>query len=405
MNIGIDIRPLMSPIRTGVGEYTFELLNAIFHEDTEHQYFLFYNAHGEATKHIPNWDQKNITYVGLNYPNKLFNSAQILFHHPKIDTLITSKIQSKNINSPSKLDLFFSPNPNFTTLTEQTKHIITIHDLSFEFFPEFYSQKQRLWHQLVNPRKQCERAYHILTPSENTKQDLINYYKIPSDKITVIYPGLSETFKEQLIKSPLERGVVGVQSSVKEKYHLPDHFILSFGTIEPRKNILGLIKAFELFKNQEKNNSQLLTQNFQLVIAGSAGWKNKPIFTRINASPYKNSIHLIGSVLPAEKAALYSLAGLFVYPSFYEGFGFPILEAFAAQVPIITSNRSSLPEVSGQHAYLVNPHKSHEITLGMSAILTQEKIKNYFIQNGTIRAGQFTWKKAAEKWLQSIEKI
>ena len=397
MNIGIDIRPLMSPVRTGVGEYTFELLNAIFNQDTEHQYFLFYNSQSDVSRYLPSWQQPNVHFVATRYPNKLFNITQLLFQKPKLDRLIK--------NTSSSLDIFFSPNPNFTALTKTVKHILTIHDLSFEFFPEFYSTKQRLWHQLINIQKQCASARHILTPSENTKRDLINYYHLSPEKITVIYPGLSKNFQKHLADASSTEQGRDTQSVLRVKYHLPPHFILSFGTVEPRKNILGVIEAFELFKNQTSQNLGLSASDCHLVIAGSSGWKNQPIFKRINSSVYKEYIHVLGSIPAKDKAGLYSLADLFVYPSFYEGFGFPVLEAFTAQVPVITSNRSSLPEVAGRGAYLVNPHKPHELTLGMNTILAHQELKNRLIKNGNEQVKYFNWQKAAEEWLEVVKKL
>ena len=395
MNIGIDIRPLMSPVRTGVGEYTFELLNAIFKEDTEHQYFLFCNAHGEVAHYIPKWEGNNIHYLQLSYPNKIFNLSQIIFHRPRIDLLINTKMNSKK-RGP-QLDVFFSPNPSFTTLTSPTKHILTIHDLSFEFFPEFYSHKQRLWHQAINPRKQCQRASLILTPSEHTRDDLLRNYHIPKEKIKVIYPGLSEYFKEKINDRD---GLTATASMLKTKYSLPEHFILFFGSLEPRKNTVGLVEAFEIFK---KSNSNIPSHH--LVIAGSIGWKNQSILKRIRQSPYQNQIHIIPSIPAEEKAALYSLADLFIYPSFYEGFGFPILEAFAADLPVITSHLSSLPEVAENHAYLINPHKPIEIAQAIQIILMQPETKLRLIQGGREQMKKFTWQAAATQWLQTIKNI
>jgi glycosyltransferase involved in cell wall biosynthesis len=396
MNIGIDIRPLMSPIRTGVGEYTFELLNAIFELETEHQYFLFYNSHRNLSKNIPKWNQPNIHYIPTNYPNKLFNFILTLTSFPKLDSLI-----KKRLTLPH-LDIFFSPNLNFTALSSKTKYILTIHDLSFEFFPEFYSLKQRLWHRLINIKKQCHRANLILTPSENTKQDLIKHYQITSEKIKVIYPGLSENFKQTLTN---QTELDNMCSKFKTTHYIPPHFILSFGTIEPRKNILGLIKAFESFKYQSTQHSSYPFPDYHLVIAGSEGWKNQAIFEYLTTSPYKNSIHTLGAVSPLEKAVLYSLADLFVYPSFYEGFGFPILEAFAAKIPIIASNRSSLPEVTENTAYLINPHRPEEIAVAMNTILSHENIKSRLITEGYQQLEKFTWQKAAEKWLKTIKEL
>ncbi len=375
MRIGIDIRPLMSPTRSGVGEYTYELLNAIFAIDKTNQYFLFYNSAKDVSNNIPKWSQDNIHYEHKNWPNKLFNACTKLFNFPKID---------KN-----NLDYFFSTNFNFTALSKKTKYILTVHDLSFEFFPKFYSFKQRLWHYAINPKKQCEKANIILTPSENTKRDLINIYKIPAEKIKVIYPGTnchSEQSEESLSVEKLQ---------LKQKYNLPTNFILFLGTIEPRKNIIGLIEAFE-------QSYPLLPTPYSLIIAGHKGWNDKKIYQKFQSSPYKDKIKFIGSIDAKDKSVLYSLASLFVYPSFYEGFGFPVVEAMACGVPVITSNRSSLPEVAGQAAYLVNPNRPSELTGAIIEILKNEKLRENFRTLGLEQAKKFSWEQAAREFLEVL---
>ena len=348
MLIGIDIRPLMHPVRTGVGEYIYELLDALFKIDKQNQYFLFYNSSGDVLKNLPKWEQENVHYAGFKYPNKLFNLALLIFKQPKLDRLILKKIKQYNnvtIKQSDNLDYWFSPNINFTAISKKCRQILTIHDLSFEYFPDCFSLKRRLWHKILNPKKAYQRADMILTPSENTKRDVIGEYKISEDKIKVIYPGLSEKFRANS-SEPIE--------NLKKKYNLPDKFILFLGTLEPRKNIIGLIEAF--------NASELRTIGYELVIAGAKGWKFKPIMDLIAKS---DKVRYIGYVDMADKQGLYVLAGIFAYPSLYEGFGFPVLEAMFAGAPVITSNRSSLPEVVRDCAYLVNPNNVDDIAQGL----------------------------------------
>ncbi|PIT88386.1 MAG: hypothetical protein COU29_01190 [Candidatus Magasanikbacteria bacterium CG10_big_fil_rev_8_21_14_0_10_36_32] len=385
MNIGIDIRPMMTSPRTGVGEYTFELLDAVFKIDQNNQYFLYYNASKQTSTNLPTWNQPNVHYVITHYPNKLFNSAIKLLSRPRLD-----KIISKKCNLTNGLDCFYSPNLNFVSLSSKTKYILTIHDLSFEFFPEFFSKKQILWHGAVNPKKQCQRADTILAPSENTKRDIMNYYKIEEKKIKVIYPGLSPIFNsinnEQLSTN---------KESVKQKYNLPNHYILFLGTIEPRKNIVGLIEAFEkVYSN--------LPIPHHLIIAGANGWSNKEIFNRAAYSPIKDHIKFIGYINSEDKPALYSNASLFIYPSFYEGFGFPALEAMAMGAPVITSNRSSLLEVAGDAAYLINPLQTNSIIQAILDILNKPELRARLIKKGRERAQLFSWEKAAKEWITTI---
>ncbi len=385
MNIGIDIRPLMTAPRTGVGEYTFELLDAVFQIDKTNQYFLFYNASRQTARNLPAWNQPNVHYIITHYPNKLFNGAIKLLNRPRLD-----KIIAKKANLPDGLDCFYSPNLNFVSLSSKIKHILTIHDLSFEFFPEFFSKKQVLWHGAVNPKQQCRRADIILTPSENTRRDIIDYYKIEEKKIKVIYPGLSPMFS----KINNEQLTIN-KEAVKQKYNLPNHYILFLGTIEPRKNIVGLIEAFE------KVYSQLPIPHY-LIIAGANGWSNKEIFNRAAYSPVKDHIKFIGYINSEDKPALYSNASLFIYPSFYEGFGFPALEAMAMGVPVITSNRSSLLEVADDAAYLINPLQTNSLIQAILDILNKPELRVRLIKKGHERAQLFSWEKAAKEWLNCI---
>lgn len=423
MKIGVDLRALMTPNRTGVGEYTVELLNAIFNIDDKNQYYLFYNSSRDVSKHIPRWEKPNVHYVAMKWPNKLFNLSLKIFKYPKIDKSIIRNLKLGLRN----LDYWFSPNLNFTALSNNIKHILTVHDLSFELFPEFFTLKQRLWHRLINPKKQCERADIILTPSENTKRDIVDYYKIDADKIKVLYPGVNCHFDRDSRRaeksldnrerdSSTMLGMTEKERQVIKKYNLPEKFILFLGAIEPRKNIIALIEAFEIycqgvsspprggipFAGQYAPTRAQNIVPLQLIIAGAPGWKNKKIYDRANKSPVRDKIKFIGFVKPEEKPALTAAASLFVYPSFYEGFGFPVLEAMVADTPVIASNRASIPEITDSDAYLVNPNKPQEIAEGMKRLLNNKNLRDEQTKKTLLEAKKFDWKTTAEKWLQIV---
>src|SRR3990167_10982597 len=184
LKIGIDISPLASSSRTGVGEYTYELLHALFDIDSENQYFLFYNGFKDVSACIPKWNQKNVHGVCTRWPNKLFHASLQFLRWPKMDRIIEQK-------AGGTLDYFFSPNICFHSVSKKCKHILTVHDLSFEIFPECFSLKRRLWHILLSPKKPCQKANRIIVPSENTKQDIVDMYGISPETIKVIYSGLS----------------------------------------------------------------------------------------------------------------------------------------------------------------------------------------------------------------------
>jgi len=377
MNIAIDIRPLMAGARTGVGEYTVELINALLKIDSTNQYFLYYNSARAIEKNLPIWSAPNVKIIATKYPNKLFNFFLKIFKFPRLDKLIAKKAKIK------KVDVFISPNLGFVALQKNTRHILTIHDLSFEFFPEFFTLKQRFWHKLTSPRALCKRAHLIITPSENTKRDLIDYYNLSPEKIAVIYPALSPDF------TPATPEQI---SNIKKKYNLPEKFFLFLGTIEPRKNIIALIDAYEKIFSS-------LSFPYQLIIAGAQGWKNNKILIRAKNSPLKDKIKIIGYVAAADKPALYASANIFVYPSFYEGFGFPVLEAIASGVPVITSNRSSVPEITGSAAYLINPLNPLEISGAIKILTTDSALRTIQIQKQLTATKNFSWEKSARQLL------
>lgn len=380
MNIGIDIRPLMTKNKTGVGEYTHELLNALFKLDQKNQYYLFYNAaKNHNLKTLP-WQQNNVHYTEGNYPNKLFNLALEL-EAIKIDQFI-----------PVKIDCWYAPNLNFFNLSVDIPYILTIHDLSFELFPQFYTARQNFWHKIIGPKKQCEKAKLIIVPSKNTRRDLTNYYQIPKEKIKVIYPGADNNFSLTNPTLPTDK------TRVLNRYSLPENFILFLGSIEPRKNITTIIKAYEKLPPE-------LTSKHPLIIVGAPGWKNKEIYEAALKSPLASQIKFIGYIAAEDKPVFYSLSSLFIFDSFYEGFGFPLIEAMRMGTPTIAANRASLPEITANASYLVNPNKISDLYQAMKILLTDGELKNNYIKKGHIVAENYSWEKAATNWLAAIEKI
>jgi glycosyltransferase involved in cell wall biosynthesis len=381
MNIGLDIRNLSDPVRTGVGEYTAELITNILDQDKQNNYFLFYNSLKDLKGELLKYKAENVYYIKTSWPNKLLNASLLFLKKPKLDRLI-----SKNIGTRMDLDVFYSPNLNFTALSADLPFVLTIHDLSFVFLRHFYSTKRQLWHFLINARKQCQRADLILAPSENTKNDIIKLFEIPDFKIKVISPGLSTTFLKQDTASA---------QKIKIKYGLPEKFIFFLGTIEPRKNIDGLVDAFLYW--QKKNS---YAEEYKLVIAGAKGWCCTKILERIEEN---KKIKYVGYVRPEEKRVFYELADVFVYPAFYEGFGFPVLEAMSVGTPVITSARSSLPEVTANASYLVNPHNISEIAKGLQLLTSDHYLRNELIDRGYKQLDKFSWKKAASEWYEAVK--
>jgi len=373
MNIGIDIRCLTEAYYSGIGEYTYNLLRHLLAIDSKNQYFLFYNA-AKATK-IPKFDFPNVSYKGFSYPNKIFNLGIRFLKFKKIDKMIGG------------VDIFLTPSFLFTNLSSDCKKILVVHDLSFELYPEFFTLKKRLWHHLINPKKLCRQADVIIAISENTKNDIIRIYQTDPNKIKVIYQGINEMFRRPISEAEKQK--------VKDKYNLPDDFIFYLGNLEPRKNIETLILAFQNLKND----------SLKLVIAGGQAWKYKKIYKLWQQSPVKKRIKFLGYVEASDKPALYSLAKIFIYPSIYEGFGLPPLEAMACSTPVITSFNSSLVEAVDQAGLLIDPNNWNELAETINQLLADKRLQDSLKERGLKHCQKFTWPKAAKEILEIINNL
>jgi glycosyltransferase involved in cell wall biosynthesis len=367
MRIGIDIRPLMQARYSGVSHYTLHMLRALFAHDTVNQYVLFYNSHKEVV--LPKFIGENITYCRLQYPNKLFNAALAFLRRPYVDELMDG------------VDVLYVPNLNFISWSPRCQTVMTVHDLSFMRFPEFFGHKMRLWHQITRPEKIFKKATALVAVSENTKRDLVDLLGIGPDKIKVLYEGVDPDCYVFTQDDPR-------LSQVREKYHLPQKFILYLGTLEPRKNIETLIEAY-----------QTLETDAELVIAGGAGWKTESIY---KLAKNNSKIHFIGYINAQDKGALYNLAHIFVYPSYYEGFGLPLLEAMACGVPVIAGSNSAQVEVVVNSGILIDPYNVNDVAQAIQLLLSDQDVYTYYKEAGLKRAEQFSWDKAGKQLLQIL---
>ncbi|HBI17418.1 MAG: Glycosyl transferase group 1 [Candidatus Moranbacteria bacterium GW2011_GWF2_34_56] len=383
MKIGVDIRCLSEGRRTGVEEYSINFLDKIFKGDTTNNYILFLNS-WKKSKIDLSWIKKykNVTVKRFYFPNKILNLFLWYFNWPKIDKLLGG------------VNLFFMPNLNFIALSNEAKLILTIHDLSFEYFPESFSSKRRLWHVFINPKKLIAQASKILAVSRSTKEDLLSFYKIDPNKIEVIYNGISDELGRIDRNNPrlLE---------VKEKYKLPFKFILFLGTFEPRKNIIGIVKAYEILR-EEKNNE---LDRYKLIIAGSEGWKSKEIKENIMNSRYSDDILWIKFIENEDKVYVYNLSSIFVYPSFFEGFGIPPLEAMKCGIPVIASNNSSLVEIIGEGGIIIDATRPDELALALRESLLDKDFSESFSIGRIKQVQKFSWTKSANKFLEIISNM
>jgi len=270
-------------------------------------------------------------------------------------------------------DLLFVP-AHVLPLLHPHHTLVTVHDLGYRYFPEAHPWKQRLyldWSTRWNARV----ASHILADSQATSQALAQEYGIAAEKITVAYPGYDQALQPVRDPSKLR--------AVRARYGIPGPYILHLGRIQPRKNLARLVEAF----------AQLLPHHpdLTLVLAGPVGWLAEPIQAQVQALALNTHVHFPGYIAEEDKAALISGARVFAFPSLYEGFGFPVLEAQACETPVLTSTTSSLPEVAGQGALLVDPLDVGAIVSGLQRLLADEALRCSLIVQGAANLGRFSW--------------
>jgi len=305
-----------------------------------------------------------------------------------------------------KLDLLHAP-ANIIPLFYNWPAVVTIHDLAIYKFPEFFPGhkiiKQSLATKILVPNT-LNKAKKIIAVSQNTKKDIIDIFGIPEEKIQVVYEGVISHGKNCPNQADF--------ATVSKRYGIKERYLLFVGSLEPRKNIINLVKAFKNYKLTEGDKAT----NLQLILVGSKGWKNDNIFKTIqeanqilSAKEKDAPIKYLGYLSLAEKLSLIAHALAFIFPSLYEGFGLPVLEAMSMSTPVITSNVSSLPEITGTNgALLINPYKESEIQEAINQIITDEGIREQLAITGYQRAQNFTWQRCAEETLkiyyQTVEK-
>lgn len=364
MNIAVNTLGTSS-LKAGTGRYAVNLVKELEIIDKKNNYFVFVN-------------NLNKNYYNSNKNFKLINVGwfgnQTLLRILWEQFVLPFKLKKLNINVLHSLG-FVSP------LVKTTKQIVTIHDTTFFTHSQHHTLFKRIYFKFIIPL--CARKADLISAdSENTRQDIINLLKINADKVKTIHLGVEEIFKKQN------------NNRILKKYSINKNYILFVGMIEPRKNIPNLIKAFSK-----------LDKDFQLVIVGKKGWHYDEIFQLIKKLKLENKIIFTGYVPDEELVSLYSSAKLFVYPSFYEGFGLPVLEAMACQCPVITSNISSMKEIAENAAILVNPNNVKEIEKAMEQILKNKDLQKELIKKGLKRAKEFTWKNTARKSLECYEEL
>jgi glycosyltransferase involved in cell wall biosynthesis len=258
--------------------------------------------------------------------------------------------------------------------------VVTVHDLGFKYFPQAHPVSQRIYLDW-STRYSARRASIVLADSQATAQDLTRFYGTSSEKIRVVYPGV-------------DKPVVGDVQVVRRKYQLPERYFLFIGTLQPRKNIPRIVQAYAHWWSGHQSDG------VGLVLAGEKGWLYDEAW--VEGIP---NVHLPGYIDNTDKGALYAGALALVFPSLYEGFGFPVIEAMHSGTPVITSSTSSLPELAGDAAILVNPAETYMIADALEDIASNEGTRQSLREKGYAQAARFTWERAAEQVMASLESV
>lgn len=364
MIIGIDASRAFKRQRTGIEEYSYQIIKNLVNEIREHEVVLYLRSSQKTDFNLPdNWKIKIIkwprfwTQVGLSLE---------MFLRP-VDALFI----------PAHTVPFIHP----------ARTVVTIHGLEYEFCPEAYSFWEKIYMRF-SIKNSCKWAKKIIAVSENTKKDLIKFYNVPEEKIRVVYEGCSIYYPELVLGS-------NGNEMLKRVQH--DKYLLFIGRLEERKNTIGIVKAFNILKSKYK----IL---HKLVLAGKPGFGYEKIKNKLAQSRRKDAIIELGFISEEEKQYLLKNAEVFLFPSFYEGFGLPILEAQNAGVPVVTSNVSSIPEVVSDSALLVDPNNAKEIADAVYKIISNENIKKDLVQKGLENVKRFSWSKCAREIAEVLGK-
>ncbi len=377
MVIAVDIRSLTAPHKTGVGIVTESVVRAMAKLASRDEFILFATGSEETLTNIPDFsDLSNVTIAPLSTPNKVANLLWSLPIGPTMEHFL-----------PKQPDIWLFPNAHI----HKTKlpYVVIFHDAAIKTVPECFTIKDHLRARFTKESTMFQRAKHVIAVSDHSRSDAIELYKVSEKSITTASLGVDHSIflpREQ----PSDR-------SYRAMYDLNHPYILWLATREPRKNVDSLIRAYTLFR---QNGGAPIP----LVLAGANGWKTRHIDEALKNNPYRSDIKELFYLPEKHKAALYRGALLFIFPSLYEGFGLPVLEAMACGTPIITSLSSSLPSVVGDSALLIDPLNVTDLAQAIHHLIDEPNgslLRNKLIERGLSRAKMFDWDKTASKILKA----
>jgi glycosyltransferase involved in cell wall biosynthesis len=407
MLIGIDASRAARIQPTGTEAYSRQLIQALLQIESEHRFILYSptalapdlwgrtspaaesapeNPISDTRTHIPSSPHTRLTLRVIPCP-RLWTHGRLtweLWRDPP--------------------DVLFVP-AHVMPLVCPVPALVTVHDLGYLHYPQAHRPFDR-WYLHRTTRRHVHKAAGIVADSEATRQDLVQQYQVDPNRIIVIYPGRDRSLVR--VEDP------AAIAAVRERYRIKEDYLLYLGTLQPRKNLVRLVEAFA--RLQAAANSRVpptsgpmlpppAATRLQLVLAGKEGWLCDDLFQQVRHLGLENQVVFPGYIAAEDKAALISGALALVFPSLFEGFGLPVLEAMACGTPVLTSNVSSMPEVAGQAALLVDPLSVDDIAAGLRRLSTDGNLRHSLVQRGYAQIQGFSWQSAARQLLEALESV
>lgn len=363
MNIGVNTRFLVKDRLEGFGWFTYEVMKRIAKNHPEHQFYFFFDRKPDTSFQFCD----NVKLIHLRPPARRPFLFKIWFNYS-----ITLALKRY------KCSLFFSPD-GYLSLKTKVKQIGVIHDINFEHHPEDLPEMYSKYLRKYFP-KFAQKADHIITVSQYSKTDIQETYDIPSSKISVAHNGVNTAFTPQ---------PESLKAMTRKKYTQGNPYFLFVGALHPRKNVSTLLKAFDEFKKITRNN-------LSLVIVGAKYWGNEDMEKIYEHMTFKNKVIFTDHVPQSELIRIMGSAEALIYPSYYEGFGIPIIEAMRSGTPVICSDATVHPEIAGEAALFFKPHDTDALIAQMSRLAKDQILKNELIEKGIKNAQKFSWDFTAE---------